>query len=171
MHEHKHKHMKWWEVKAHEIIFGEEFKNAITAAEVSRDEHGIHYDHTHEHWVRAKQSQKGKPLPNFRKRYNEYHRLSPLTPGQVAERRAVAGRKLWAELHAKRNADQQWFESWLKRVPCGECRTGAKAILEQLPPVFGDGWFEWTVNFHNKVNEKLGKPQFTLDEARALWMK
>ena len=40
-----------------------------------------------------------------------------------------------------------------------------------MPPVYDspESWFEWTINFHNAVNAKLGKPTVSLDRAYMLW--
>ena len=77
---------------------------------------------------------------------------------------------LWLELHTKKDATPGWFSSWLKRVPsfgC-KCRDAFEAIIKVNPPRFDD-WFAWTVEVHNAVNRKLGRKEWTLDEAVARW--
>lgn len=79
---------------------------------------------------------------------------------------------LWAELHTKVGADELWFMDWFNRVPqigCN-CQEGASKILERLPPVYGEGWFVWSVAFHNEVNLKLNKRTWGLEEARRKWL-
>jgi hypothetical protein len=70
-------------------------------------------------------------------------------------------RLLWAELHSKKNPTQEWFESWLLRVPefCG-CQTSFREYLPTNPPRYDD-WRRWSVEAHNWVNAKLGKPLWT----------
>lgn len=90
---------------------------------------------------------------------------------QVARQtRVERGRKLWAELHTKQDATPEWFALWMQRVPsfgCG-CRNAFAAIIAVNPPQYDD-WFAWTVEAHNAVNDKLNKPQITIEEARTIW--
>jgi hypothetical protein len=87
--------------------------------------------------------------------------------------RIEAGRAAWAALHTERNPTRDWFETeWKPLIPqgCG-CAGSANELLEQNPPRYDspEDWFAWTVQYHNLVNVKLGKPTLTLDEARAIW--
>lgn len=77
-------------------------------------------------------------------------------------------RNLWQELHTHQVNENSlsWFENWLVRVPCGSCRSDFKKILKDNPPRFDDSFFEWTVEVHNSVNEKLGKEHFGLEKAK-----
>ena len=88
----------------------------------------------------------------------------------IQQRRDELTRQLWAELHFKTDATAEWFANWLKRVPsygC-KCRDAFEAIIKVNPPRFDD-WFAWTVEVHNAVNRKLGRKEWTLDEAVARW--
>ena len=88
----------------------------------------------------------------------------------LRQRRDELTRQLWAELHSKTNPTKEWFANWLKRVPsfgC-KCRDAFEAIIKANPPRFDD-WFAWTVEVHNAVNRKLGRKEWTLDEAVARW--
>lgn len=58
--------------------------------------------------------------------------------------------------------------SYLYLIPCSTCADDWRGILEkQLPPVFttGEEFWRWTVDAHNLVNRKLGKPTFTYEQA------
>jgi hypothetical protein len=77
---------------------------------------------------------------------------------------------LWAELHTRTDADTAYIESFTRRVPCGDCRSHWKLAMWVRPPVFGDGYFEWSVEIHNKLNIHLGKPTVELEVARARWL-
>lgn len=79
------------------------------------------------------------------------------------------GATMWRELHTKRDADQAWLDGFTARIPCGECRQHWFQILKDDPPVFGDGFFEWTWRAHGAVNRALGKPSPTLAAARAMY--
>jgi hypothetical protein len=72
----------------------------------------------------------------------------------------VWGPPLWRELHTKTDADPAWLERFTSRVPCGECRGHWRAVLAEIPPVFGAGWREWTIRAHDAVNARLGKPMW-----------
>lgn len=89
---------------------------------------------------------------------------------ELEQKRIARSRELWTELHTKQDATPEWLEAWLNRVPnygCG-CRKKAKELIAENPPDFAR-FFEWTVELHNLVNEQLGKPAVTPDEARAIW--
>lgn len=86
-------------------------------------------------------------------------------------------RKLWEELHTYKwvseQETEQWFHFFCSRVPCGECKMHWLNLVSNFPPQFNsaEAFFEWSVLAHNKVNERLEKPQISLDEARRLWLK
>ena len=68
---------------------------------------------------------------------------------------------LWAELHSKQDPSPEWFADWVGRVPnvgCG-CQDWLREYLRKNPPDF-DGFFEWSIDLHNAVNRKLGKPEY-----------
>lgn len=81
---------------------------------------------------------------------------------------ASAGPKLWAELHTCPNPSPQWMEAFTSRIPCGDCRMHWRALLKQVPPQYGN-WLIWSVEAHNIVNKRLGKPQWTLAQAMERW--
>lgn len=85
-------------------------------------------------------------------------------------RREEWGPALWREIHTKTDADAAYVASVARRLPCGECRRGWLWFVKEYPPVFGEGWWEWTWQAHNYVNAKLSKPVMTLDDARRLWL-
>lgn len=84
------------------------------------------------------------------------------------------GPPLWAELHRRALTtnpgadDSAWLEQFARRLPCGECRQHWHDMVRRAPPVWA-GYFRWTVDRHNEVNVRLGKPLLTLEQARALW--
>jgi hypothetical protein len=81
----------------------------------------------------------------------------------------LRGPGLWRELHTKRDADAAWLATFSSDLPCGDCKKHWGELLKAFPPVFGDGWFAWTVEAHNRVNDRLKKPRMTVGEARARW--
>jgi hypothetical protein len=69
--------------------------------------------------------------------------------------------KRWNELHSEQHASPEWIEDWLERVPeinCG-CRLWVKQWIADNPPRYHD-WYQWTVELHDAVNAKLGKPKW-----------
>jgi hypothetical protein len=59
-------------------------------------------------------------------------------------------------------------------IPCGSCRShyienlkDVKQLDLKKPMVL----FYWSVDFHNKVNKRLGKPVLSYNEAINLWCK
>lgn len=87
---------------------------------------------------------------------------------------AVHGPKLWRELHlraltvAQGVDDSAWLGMFIGSLPCPDCRVHFAGIVTGHPPRW-DEYFEWTVGVHNLVNATLGKPAFSLDEARAFY--
>ena len=87
------------------------------------------------------------------------------------------GPLLWRELHLRPAVcdlatEEKWLrEDWLLRVPCSECRTHFRKILEKLPPDLRtrEDYFVWSVAAHNAVNEIKGAPALPLDQARELY--
>ena len=79
--------------------------------------------------------------------------------GPVTTQRNVF-HELWAELHSKIEPDQVWFDGWLNRVPCGECRDSFRKYVADNPPDFAN-FRQWAIDAHNWVNAKLGKPIWT----------
>ncbi len=79
------------------------------------------------------------------------------------------GRELWAELHT--SVTFATLSQWEVKIPnfaCG-CRKFYDSWVRSNPPRAAD-FFSWTVDLHNAVNAKLGKPTLTLDDARKIWM-
>ena len=75
----------------------------------------------------------------------------------------------WQELHCAKKPTQDWFADWIARTPanCG-CGEDIAAIIKRLPPRFDD-WFAYSVDLHNAINKKLGKPLVNLHEAKLLY--
>lgn len=58
--------------------------------------------------------------------------------------------------------------------PCAKCSEHARAYIEKNKSKIrdlkkGDEFFNFFVDFHNSVNELLGKPKFSYDQARSLY--
>lgn len=62
----------------------------------------------------------------------------------------------------------------IQNLPCNDCRQHASRYLSQNPPEnylgLVDGLFIYTIKFHNFVNERLGKPILSEEEAKALYL-
>ena len=73
----------------------------------------------------------------------------------------ATGNALWQELHTKQDATPEWFADWVARVPsfgCG-CQSWLAEYLVGHPPRYED-FYEWSVECHDAVNAKLGKPDW-----------
>ena len=86
---------------------------------------------------------------------------------------------MWLELHRRALLevveganDMPWISKWGLQLP--RFTTGCKCNehwgkwLGANKPDFTtrESYFAWTVKAHNAVNERLKKPQYTVDEAR-----
>jgi len=67
--------------------------------------------------------------------------------------------------YGHKKAAKEFYEALAFLIPCPICRDHYTEYLKQMPltPFLDrrDDLFKWTVAIHNKVNETLGKPQFT----------
>ncbi len=108
--------------------------------------------------------------------------VSPRSESREVARKAVmsaVGPKLWQELHeyAVGVKDTKeiaaWLDGFAKRLPCGECRKEWKRIVADVPPITLTPYlfFLWTVRVHNRVNEKLGKPEMSEVDAISLYYR
>jgi len=90
----------------------------------------------------------------------------------------------WASWHIKSlQADTKERKSEIARniaidisyFPCMKCRNHAKEYIKGKPlmPAVRSGdplsLFKWTVEFHNAVNLRLGKPMINWQKAEKLW--
>jgi len=77
----------------------------------------------------------------------------------------------WREIHDRPFADQwtpgtpdtMWIERWAWSIPCGKCRAKAAQFIRlvSIPVAFGtrEEYYQWTTEFHDFVNEALGRPR------------
>lgn len=80
---------------------------------------------------------------------------------------------LWEELHRRAlvvEYDDTEFllGNFARRVPCGECRRHWLEMFKRTP-IESHRYFDWTVDRHNEVNARLGKPVISYEEARRIW--
>jgi hypothetical protein len=57
-----------------------------------------------------------------------------------------------------------WIEKIAMSVSCGDCRNSFRTWVKDHPPRWNE-LFTWTVELHNYVNKKLGKPEWDLAQA------
>jgi len=101
---------------------------------------------------------------------------APAPPPPSGNEWSRRGPELWAELHrwalaADPATARHWLDRLAARVPCGDCRRHWLADVAASPPPTGncDELFAWTVERHNQVNRRLGKPEMPLTEATQRW--
>lgn len=70
-------------------------------------------------------------------------------------------------LHGPQEDLATLVELYTRIMPCPECKTHWTEYL-QGHPVQGDS-FNWTVDAHNDVNKRLGKPIMDYETAKNLW--
>jgi hypothetical protein len=75
------------------------------------------------------------------------------------ERQIELYHALWRELHTKQDPTPEWFSDWVSRVPGSSCKCQSwlQEYLRESPPRYDD-FAAWSVELHNAVNAKLGKP-------------
>ena len=107
---------------------------------------------------------------------NEVERIEKR--GELGKSRILMeGARHWAELHlfALRNdkrprALHNWFLDWYGDLPFDgcPCKKHADEWISKNPPDYLN-LFDWSIRFHNAVNERIGRPQLTTEDARRLW--
>ena len=70
---------------------------------------------------------------------------------------------------------KEFYESLAFLLPCSICREHYKGYLQEKPiSTFLDSrtdLIKWTIQIHNKVNQMLGKPEWTLEEVLSYYEK
>lgn len=89
---------------------------------------------------------------------------------------------LWKMLHERAldfngNQDATFLRNFQGKIPrytkgC-PCKEFWINWIRRNPPVYGKNgeYFAWTVKAHNATNKKLGKPEYTVEEARKFYRK
>lgn len=91
------------------------------------------------------------------------------------------GSAKWRELHLYALTERPtqmdrvaWLANFANSLPCGECKRDWKVLTRQHPlrqNASDDEFFRWTVDRHNDVNDKLGKPILDYETARAIYLQ
>jgi len=90
------------------------------------------------------------------------------------------GPSFWGALHyaclVPENPDKvkEFIALYPYVLPCIGCREHFNQVLQEFPiPAEDDSktLFEWSVMVHNLVNVRLGKPEFTAEEAFNHWVR
>lgn len=88
------------------------------------------------------------------------------------------GPHMWATIHTlalKADSDyeiepyNEFLNSLLFLLPCDSCRLDFNKYYNAKGSAVVGEAFHWSVDLHNHVNQKLGKPVFTLEQARSNW--
>jgi hypothetical protein len=58
-----------------------------------------------------------------------------------------------------------FVESYKEIIPCLSCREHFEQVLVENPVPEADDLFKWSVDVHNIVNRRLGKPEFSYEAA------
>ena len=85
------------------------------------------------------------------------------------------GPRFWAELHlfALRHDGKNatgWFNAWRLAIPFDGCPCEEHLIdfIIDNPPDWHN-FFDWTIDLHNSVNSRIGKPLMDVENARQYW--
>jgi hypothetical protein len=87
----------------------------------------------------------------------------------------IWGPALWGAIHMScltGTATADFMNAIAEVIPCPSCGTHFRQLLMEFP--FPDGGdvptlFKWSVDVHNSVNVRIGKPVFTVDQALQRW--
>ena len=77
----------------------------------------------------------------------------------------------WGMLHLAAMSNAPEFPELVQMfpglLPCPTCSADFKKIIENTP--LTGNYFMWSVDVHNQVNAKLGKPQVSYEDAQRRW--
>jgi hypothetical protein len=82
---------------------------------------------------------------------------------------------LWGAIHITcltGSATPEFINAFADALPCPACSNHFKELLQEFPfPNSNDPLilFEWSVNMHNRVNARIGKPIISVDQALTRW--
>lgn len=100
-----------------------------------------------------------------------------LNSGVPVARITKEGSRYWAELHlfGLRNPslcaeNNFWFKQWMLSLPFDgcPCEQHLKDFLRNNPTDWSD-FFAWSVRLHNSVNDRIGRPTISVENARIVW--
>jgi len=80
---------------------------------------------------------------------------------------------MWGTLHIlclTGTITPEFVQEFANVIPCPACAMHFRDLLEAYPFENATDTFEWSVLVHNQVNDRLGKPIFTVEQARAKWL-
>lgn len=92
---------------------------------------------------------------------------------------ATWGPHVWKSIHAiaahtdatnNATAFKAYMTALADALPCSACQKHMKDYIA-TNPLPDTNCFEYTVEFHNAVNKRLGKPDFTPERAREDWAR
>lgn len=97
----------------------------------------------------------------------------------------IFGPKMWSVLHTAASAypvypkeneieEMKYFIIGLPAaIPCVKCKTDTRNFINTFSSNYmftnRETLFAFTVELHNYVNRKLGKPELSMDSAKKLW--
>ena len=104
-----------------------------------------------------------------------------LATGRATPKITLEGSRFWAELHifalraenlhsTNNFENESWLNEWAAANPFEKCPCEEHMydFIEKNPPDWEE-FFEWTVDFHNAVNARIGKLTMDHGLARELW--
>jgi hypothetical protein len=93
----------------------------------------------------------------------------------------IWGPSMWRVLHSlsfsisdnSREKDRKKFIEFLQSLrtllPCEDCRLHFAEYLDEHNPQKAENLAVWTFDFHNAVNQRLGKPQFSFEDVSKVY--
>ncbi len=79
---------------------------------------------------------------------------------------AKEGPGIWRMIHYHGNRGKDNIDECVAAVSCDYCKRHSATILPGIRRRYAGDIFRIGVEFHNAVNVKLGKPTFTVEQAR-----
>lgn len=83
------------------------------------------------------------------------------------------GPHFWMTLHVAclgcqdYKALAEFVEGYVSIIPCLSCRQHFEQVLIENPVPETSNFFQWSVDVHNIVNKRLGKQEFSYEDALA----
>ncbi len=87
----------------------------------------------------------------------------------------IFGPGTWIATHvlalvSDQNEDYAFYSLYIYRMvhalPCGQCRKHGVRYIDKYPVPKSGSMFNWSIDFHNAVNKRLGKPEMSIEQAK-----
>ena len=112
-------------------------------------------------------------IPRVKQMQSDFRKTAMIRSHDLQQRKEEKGRQLWKAIHLHTECNRDWYADWREQLVKSKCNCGAHfRELERTHLISFESeqaFFESSIAMHNAVNDRLSKPQMSLEEAYMLW--